>query len=72
MFNKSKLAVLLALACAASSAMAAPKHAVRHHTAAVRHVSAAAYRSFGSARTNGQAREPLYMRIQDLGYAQSH
>jgi hypothetical protein len=57
MFTKSKTALFLVLITAtASTAMAAPKHAVRQqaataHSAAARQVPARAFLSFGSAQT---------------------
>jgi hypothetical protein len=48
MLTNSKIAFLLALFVAtASGAVAAPTHAVRHQTATVLYVPAAAYQSFG-------------------------
>jgi len=67
MFIQSKIALSLALVLAtASTAMAAPKHAVRHRAATARHLPAGTYLSFGSVRT-GRAAQPTYMTIQDIG-----
>jgi hypothetical protein len=67
MFIQSKIALSLALVLAtASTAMAAPKHAVRHHAATARHLPAGTYLSYGSVRT-GRAAQPTYMTIQDIG-----
>jgi hypothetical protein len=75
MFTK-KIALSLALVFAtASAAMAAPKHAVRHHAATARQLPASAYLSFGSSfgSVGGANRvaTPLYMTIQDIGIRES-
>jgi hypothetical protein len=69
MFIQSKkIALSLALVLAtASTAMAAPKHAVRRHAATARHLPAATYLSFGSVRGPGRVAQPTYMTIQDIG-----
>ncbi|HEY7300940.1 MAG TPA: hypothetical protein VH684_23860 [Xanthobacteraceae bacterium] len=67
MLTNSKIALSLALVLGASAAVAAPKHAVRHHTAIQRQVPAAAYLSFGSVRSTGSVNTPTYMKIQDIG-----
>jgi hypothetical protein len=74
MLTKSKIALSLAVVIATgSAAMAAPKHAVRHHMAAAhsattRQVPARAYLSLGSARAEGRVAKPSYMSIQDIGF----
>ena len=78
MLTKSKIALAVALVLGtASIAIAAPRHAVRHHTTRIeRQVPALTYRSFGSesarlsyesARPTGSVAEPSYMKIQDQG-----
>ena len=63
MLTNSKIALSLALVLATASAgMAAPKHAVRHHTALERQIPAGAFLSFGSVRSAGSANQPTYMR----------
>jgi len=64
--SKIPLAVALVLATA-SSAVAAPKQAVRHQTAVERQIPASALLSFGSVRPANSANEPTYMKIQDIG-----
>jgi hypothetical protein len=69
MFIQSKkIALSLALVLATpSTAMAVPKHAVRHHAATARHLPAGAYLSFGSVRGPRGVAQPSYMTIQDIG-----
>ena len=76
MLTNSKIALSVALVLAtASSAIAAPKHAVRHQTTVARQVPAGAYLSFarhpdlgvGSARASDSVNEPCYLKIQDIG-----
>jgi hypothetical protein len=68
MLTNSKIALSLALVLGTVSAgLAAPKHAVRHHTAIQRQVPAGAYLSFGSVRPTGSVNTPTYMKIQDIG-----
>jgi hypothetical protein len=69
MLTNSKIALSVALVLAtASTALAAPKHTVRHHTSIARHVPANAYLSLGAVRRANFTNEPTYMRIQDIGY----
>lgn len=74
MLTKSRIALSLAVVIAtASAAMAAPKHAARHHMRAThsttaRHVPARTYLSFGWAGARGRVATPTYMRIQDIGF----
>jgi hypothetical protein len=78
MLTNSKIALSVALVLAtASSAIAAPWHAVRHQTTVARQVPAGAYLSFarhqgtylgvGSARASDSVNEPCYLKIQDIG-----
>jgi hypothetical protein len=72
MLNISKIALSVALVLAtASSAIAAPKHAVRHQTTVARQVPAGAYLSFarhqGTYQGVGSAHESCYLKIQDIG-----
>ncbi|HEY7296762.1 MAG TPA: hypothetical protein VH684_02400 [Xanthobacteraceae bacterium] len=68
MLTNSKIALCVALILAsASAALAAPKHAVRHHAAVARQVPANAYLSFASVRPS----EPGNMRIQDIGFKEN-
>ena len=80
MLTNSKIALSVALVLAtASSAIAAPKHAVRHQTTAAQQVPAGAYLSFarhqgtylgvGSARSGDLVNtgNPCYFKIQTIG-----
>jgi hypothetical protein len=68
MLTNSKIALSVALVlAAASAAVAAPKHPVRHQTPTVQQVPADAYLSFASAPRTNSAAEPSYMKIQDQG-----
>ena len=68
MLTNSKLALSVALVLAtASAAVAAPKHAVRHHTATVQQVPAGTYLSFASAPRPTSVNESAYIKIQDQG-----
>ena len=76
MLIKSKIALSAALVIAmASTAMAAPRHALRHqavtaYPGAVR-VPAKAFLSFGSAASSARVAKPTYMTIQDIGFKEN-
>ena len=83
MLTNSKIALSVALVLAtASSAIAAPWHAVRHQTTVARQVPAGAYLSFarhqgtylgvGSARASDSVNESCYLKIQDIGIDESN
>jgi hypothetical protein len=64
MLTNSKIALSLALLVAtASGAMAASKHAVRHHSAMAH--SATAYLSFGSTTGSRRVANPTYFNNPD-------
>jgi hypothetical protein len=70
MLTNSKIALSVAIVLAtASAAAAAPKHAVRHQTATVRHLPAASYLRTGSARSDDSVNtgNPCYFKIQTIG-----
>ena len=65
MLINSKIALSLALLVATTSgAMAASKHAVRHHSAMAH--SATMYLSFGSTTVSRWGAKPTYMNNQDI------
>jgi hypothetical protein len=69
MLTNSRIVLSVALVLAtASTALAAPRHAVRHHTSIARHVPANAYLSLATVRPSNFRNEPTYMRIQDIGF----
>jgi hypothetical protein len=72
MFNKFTVSAVVAsiLLTVGSAAMAAPKHAVRHHTT-VQQIPANAYLSFGAVRSTRSANVPGNMKIQDIGFNES-
>ncbi len=72
MFNKFTVFAVVTsiLVTVGSAAIAAPKHAGRHHTT-VQQIPANAYLSFGAMRATGSANVPSNMKIQDIGFNES-
>jgi hypothetical protein len=73
MFNKFTLSAVVAsiLVTAGSTAIAAPKHAVRHQPTIQQQIPANTYLSFGAVRSTGSANLPSNMKIQDIGLNES-
>ena len=68
MLTSSKIALSVALVLAtASTAVAAPKHAVRHQTPTVQQLPEGGYLSLASVRPANSVNEPAYIKIQDQG-----
>ena len=78
MLNNAKIALSLGLFVATGSgAMAAPKHAVRHHSAMAQspvawQMPATPYLSFGSATGSRRVANPTYMNNQDIVPIKQH
>jgi hypothetical protein len=69
MLTRSKIALSIALVLAtASTAVAAPKHPVRHPSAIARQLPAGTYLSLAAVRPANTVKEPANMRIQDQGF----
>ena len=72
MLNNAKIALSLGLFVATGSgAMAAPKHAVRHHSARAHsavawQMPATSYESFGSMTGSRRVAKPTYMNSRDI------
>jgi hypothetical protein len=67
MTNKTRIALLLAIAIAPASAMAAAKHPAHQAAPAVEQGRGSA--SYARDNQAPSAPEPIYMWIQDQGYA---
>ena len=73
MFNKFTMSAVIAsiIVTVGSTAIAAPKHAVRHQPTIQKQIPANAYLSFGAVRSTGPANVPSNMKIQDIGFNES-